>query len=240
LAFVAAGFVIVSSHRARAADTVETWSVGATDVDFYVGYEARGRKSQNGVTYTDMMLGYGLSERLSAYLGTTLAGNGRLGAAEPSFYVGLFGTVVDTQHLDLDLFLDTATTQGPAGTLTVTPAVELNLDADAERQNVGLYLRLSAPFAGATDADAAPTAELAWNPGAYWTVHEGHQLLFEVVWANAREQAASFGGLSVGYNVALSEALELIHELHVNPGHDDEPTSVALMMGLIASLPAAR
>jgi hypothetical protein len=115
----------------KAADTVETWDMGATDVDFYTGFDGIGERSTNRTVYSDIMLGYGIIDRLSAYVGTTLQGNEFFGDSQARIYLGVFGTSVDTDHFNLDLFLDISA-GGPAlSEFRVAPAVELNYDLDS-------------------------------------------------------------------------------------------------------------
>ncbi len=48
------------------------------------------------------------------------------------------------------------------------------------------------------------------------------------------------GGLALGYNVTLSESIELINQLYLDIPQRDDPVAVGLMIGFIATLPSSR
>lgn len=177
---LAAGIWLMAPE-ARAADTVEPWDEGYADVDHYWGYDGIGLDRAERGIYGDMMLGWGIGHTLSPYLGTTLAGDGYLNnfAMEP--YLGLYGNPLDTDHLDLDLFMDFG--QGD-GALTITPAVELNIDASPDLADFGLYTRTGFPITGRADPDDPEDpgkTVIAIEPlvGAYKTLGNS-QVLVEV------------------------------------------------------------
>ncbi len=232
---------------ARANDTVETWDVGATDVDFYLGYDGIGAPRDERATSADLMLGYGLVPNLSAYLGATIEADMDL-AAEPTVYLGVFGTLVDTDHVDFDLFLDVSAGGPGLSSAEIAPSFELNLDASPDLATWGGYLRAGLVAYGRAE-DENPEAgsvgvALDLNPGVYVTVADGHQVLLEYdmrLHANPEEdeEAVSVGGVALGYNVTLSDALELITQAHVSIPTGGEGAAGGVVVGFIATLPAA-
>lgn len=224
-----AALVLAAAAPARASDTVETWDVGATDVDFYVGHD--------GVAFGDIMLGYGVAPRLSAYLGTTLSDG------ETAIYLGVFGTPIDTDHFDLDLFLG-MTNGGPGlSQFELAPAIELNLDLDPDMRSWGAYLRAHLPVHGrpTTDATAATMAadatyHVAPTVGVYRSLGERHQLLLEYS-VDFHPDAVEVGGLAFGYNVAITDGLELINEIYVDIPQAGERVAFGATTGFIATIP---
>ena len=100
---------VATPEPSEAADTVETWDVGATDVELAIGLDGVGPAPAERTHSAVMLLGYGIVERLSAYLGTTLEGDQVLSNGRAYVHLGAFGTLVETDHFDLDLFLDAGT-----------------------------------------------------------------------------------------------------------------------------------
>jgi hypothetical protein len=236
---------------AHAADTVETWDVGASNVDFYAGFDGIGPESANRAIYSDIMLGYGIINRLSAYLGTTLQGNESFGDGQKSIYLGVYGTPVDTDHLDLDLFLNVSVGGAVLSEVQLAPSIELNFDLDPERRSWGAYLRIGMPVysrsraSDTTDAvEHNPAFSAVVNPGIYLSITENHQILLEYDMSfhkwSAAEHPVDVGGVALGYNVKLSESIELINQVYLDIPHPGEPVAVGLMTGFIATLPSAR
>jgi len=229
-----------------AADTVETWDVGATDVDFYLGYDGLGlREAADRAIFGDLMLGYGIVERFSVYLGTTLEANGALADGAASPYLGIFGTVVETDHMDFDLFLDVST-GGPNQTeFQITPSIELNFDGRNNMSTGGLYIRAGVPLHGRSGRLDEMSLDLETVIGAYYTVTAGHQLLveydmgFHPIHGAGHDHVVEVGGLALGYNVTLSERIELINLVVVDIPQSGESVSVGVMVGFIVTLPSS-
>jgi hypothetical protein len=239
---------LVSAFTAEvfAADTTEAFDVGATDLDFYTGVDGLGLPSDERAAFGDMMLGYGLTERLSAYFGATLEGSGAFADGSSTHYLGLYGTPFNTDHLDLDLQLDMAS-GGPEQRLEIRPALELNIDADPEMRTWGMYLRTPLPVYGRkfqTGGEHA-TFHLEATLGTYVQLADGHQLLVEYDMAfhpdpQEGERRTDVGGAAFGYNVVVSDEIELINQVFVDIPQAGDQVSVSLMTGLIATLPSAQ
>ena len=233
---------------ARAADTTEPFALGATDVDVYFGVDGLEAAPEERVLYGDILLGYGLTERLSGFLGVTLEADGRLGGSSPHVHLGGYGCVVDTEHVDLDLMLHVGTGGAAFDEFEIVPGAELNLDADPDMATWGSYLRLAVPVLGRPAPDgsgANPSVAIELTAGGYVMVAEGHQLVVELDAAfrpdpPPKEEPAELGGLALGYNATLSENLELITQLAVDlPQGGDPAAGFGVMAGVIATLPAA-
>ncbi len=236
---------------ARAADTIETWGVGATDVDFYSGLDGMGLSRAEGSIYGDIMLGYGLVEGLAAYVGQKITGNTFFTGGTGATYLGMFGTPVDTQHFDLDLFLGFDLGGAGYSEFGVTPMVELNFDLDPNRLSWGTYVRVGFRLHGhnLSEDEENPQWEthttLATVVGTYYTIARRHQLLleFDFAWKRLRateEREIELGGVALGYNVTLSDRIELITQVHLDVPQPGEQISVGFMTGLIFTLPSVK
>ncbi len=250
-----AAFTLVYPHFAQAVDTTEPFDVGATDVEFYLGAEGLGKGDYEKTLFSEMVLGYGLMDNFSAYFGVSAQSNEALGDGSGSLGFGIYGTPLDTDHVDLDLFLDNSIASGE---FALTPSLELNVDLRPERSLWGIYLRLGEVLTGRdtsveddpetlrideseTRFELAPVTEMTW--GTYWTITEAHQLLLEYDMAFAHnhddgEQTVEIGGLALGYNVTLGDAVEMINQVNVDLPQSGEKLSAGISTGIIVTLPS--
>lgn len=247
-----AGLMHAPLESIKACDTTETWDDGATDLDFYVGFDGIGPKRAERIIYSDIMLGYGLIKNFSAYLGTTLKGNEYLGNGQATIYLGIFGTPLDTSHFDIDLFLDFSGSGTAFSELKITPSSELNFDLDPGQKPWGMYLRIGIPVYGYSvtlntidSIERKIAFSIDLNPGTYLTIAKKHQLFLEYDMSIRpspinEECYADIGEIAIGYNVKISECIELINQISFNIPQQDEPWSIDLMVGFISTLPSAR
>lgn len=238
--------VLVASVAAQAADTVETWEKGAADLDVYMLMEGVGQEGSSQAIAGDVMVGWGLADRFSAHLNTTLQADGYLMNGGTELGIGVFGTAMESDHLDLDLFLDVRSGGEGLSALEVEPAFELNWDAAPDMSTWGTYLRGGLAIAGREAPDKAAGheryADLGLTVGSYWSLDDRHQLLveFDAAWhdhAGGEVSGFETGGVALGYNVFLHDTLELINQVRVDLPQDDERAGVGFLVGLIASLP---
>ncbi|MGI5863859.1 MAG: FeoB-associated Cys-rich membrane protein [Myxococcales bacterium] len=241
LALLAAfGLAAGAPGAARAADTMETFEAGALDVELYAGYEGLGDARENHAIFGDLYLGYGIADRLSAFVGTLVHFDGRLSNPAPDVYLGVFGTPVDTAHFDLDLSLTFDALGDGLRELQLTPGLELNLDLDSPVGPWGLYLRAALPVHGGAGGEPVAVRQVDLIPGAWWSVRDGQQLLLEFATSAHRASPESdgrieTGAIALGYNLALTPALELISQVSVRLPQDDEPAAAGAMLGFIAT-----
>ena len=246
-------FTVISYARTvRAADTVETFGVGATDAEFYLGLDGIGLDENETTFFSDILFGYGLIDRFSAYLGCTLEGTERFSNSAAFINMGLFGTPLETVHVDLDLFLGVVGGGNGFSVFRLTPAMELNLDHDPEMRTYGFYLHAGVPIWGqdrsrvdieATGYDIVFDIETV--VGFYYNVADGHQILIEhdLVFHPAlsgSDSIAEIGGVAFGYNVGLHVAIEMINRVYIDVPGDGESVSVGVMSGIIVTLPSIR
>jgi hypothetical protein len=248
--FVASGLGL--SHPARAADTVEPFDVGVSNLELYTGYDGLGTTFSDQALMGDFLLGIGVLERLSLYLGTTVEGYRRMRAGDGTVNLGVFGTVLDTRHVDIDLVLGLGLGGPGFRGVNVSPAFEINLDREPDLRAYGLYLKGAAVISvSAADPEEGEQAvflhHYVTTVGAYLTLgpKHRHQLLaeFDVGFhpdAGDPERRVDIGGIAVGYNVVLHERLELITQLCVDIPQGDEKAAVGLLAGIIVTLPTGR
>ncbi len=227
---------------ARAADTIETWAPGAADVEFHMGadglHSARERRSLGG----SAVIGYGLLPGLAAYFSASMASDGALVQGANEQTLGLFGTLVEADLMDLDLLLTLQT--GSGGPMVVTPGLEWNLDGDPQMRTWGVYTRLLLPVYGEhaePGVHAAKThLDLVLNPGLYYRLAAAHQVLLEGDLAmeqfGSSGRRTELGGLAAGYNVTLHPSLELISQVYLDLTNSGRPENWGVSLGIIATL----
>ncbi len=243
LALAAGAAIFATSQRVRAADTVEPFEAGTAEVDVYLGLDQLGGVGKAGPVFGDIMLGFGLFRRLGAYFGATLEGTDAFTSGATTHYFGVNGTPLDSNHVDLDLFLELSVSDH----FELRPAFELNVDADPEMRTWGMYLRAPLPIYGRRLSDGEPqtTLRLESTVGAYTRVAPMHELLLEYDMAYRPEPDAGarrieLGAVAAGYNVTLWDGFELINQVSVDIPQGGETASFGVMTGFIATLPFAR
>ena len=241
-------------QAAYAADTTETFDVGATDFEFCLGFDGLGLDKYEKTVSGEALLGYGFMDGFSGYLAASGESNEYFGDGGGLSF-GVFGTPLDTEHIDLDLFLDAGVGSDEFG---VTPALELNFDRAPDLELWGVYLRVEEGLAGrdesvdddpTTAADEsetkfvlAPATGLTF--GTYWTVAPEHQLLLEYDMSLANnpgddEDTLEIGGVALGYNVVLSESIELINQVYFDLPQSEEDFAFGFGFGIIVTMPSA-
>jgi hypothetical protein len=243
--------VLLLPTTALAADTTEAFNIGASDVDLYMGYDGVGLKHDEQVINGEIMLGYGMVENVSAFLGTALSGDNNFASESVTLYFGVFSTVFDSDHFDLDFSVSVTGENADASLISVTPALELNIDRGPELNQWGVYLRTYLPIFGRevepvseeepTDNEIALRIES--TAGAYYTIVEGNQLLLEydmefVPQPGEEERRVNVGSVAFGYNVAISDSVESINQVSVDIPQSGEAASIGFMIGLIATVPS--
>lgn len=246
-------FVLAAPSSAHAADTIEPFGEGATDLEIYAGMEDVAGSKDGRLLASELVVGYGLLDRVSLCLGTQLQSDAALGGGSAAVYLAAITTPLNTRHVDLDLVLQ-GTSDSAMSSFEIAPLFELNVDSAPEMDGWGIYLRGSLPlFSRAApperDPGSAQASELAtrfdWVIGAYLALASRHQILLEVDAAHELDpvpgaRAHELGGVSLGYNIVLSDAIELVHELALDvPQQADERAAFAVTLGLITTLEPA-
>ncbi len=234
---------LLAGGPARAADTIEWFDPGLTDLEFYVGLDGLGPKGQDRLLAAEVIAGFGIIDGLSLTVVTAFEANHRLSDGAVGLGVGLFGTPLDTDHFDIDLVLDVGASGPGFSQLTLTPMAEFNLDLDPEMGSWGMYVRAGAEVAGQADAALPPEVAVLLNPGTYLVLGGRHQILVEYDMAispatSDDEAAVDVGGLAIGYNPTLSDALELVTELYIDLPQQGEEAALGVYLGFVATLPS--
>ncbi|MCB9554971.1 MAG: hypothetical protein H6707_02630 [Deltaproteobacteria bacterium] len=232
--------MLLIASTARAADTTDVWAQGQFDIDLYMGVSGLGQAAQARTVNGELMLGYGIHHRLSSYLRVGLEGSDSLSVGTASIGFGLMVAAYASEHFDIDLFFEICAEEH----LRIQPSLEINVDSDDDLSGYGSYLRTGVAINGHRRSEALGQARsdvdyhINSEVGVYYTLARRHQLLVEFSWdvhPQAQAQKGEIGGVSLGYNVALGRAIELISEIAIDIPGKNEQTAASLMLGLIST-----
>jgi hypothetical protein len=226
--------LLVIAAEARGADTWEGWDPGPTNTEVYVGYSGLGLPLGEQGPGVEYLQGFGLGHSLSTFLSATMQ---VAGATRAGFAAGFFGTPVDTDHVDLDLILVLGQEWRRLDDFSAGAAFELNLDLAPDLSLWGGYLR------GCVHMTGGRTVVLETILGTYLTLAGMHQLLLEadvsfLLSAAEMADAVEVGGIALGYNVLVHEAIELVTQVFLDIPQPGESVSSGVMVGLIWTLPS--
>ncbi|HSW59609.1 MAG TPA: hypothetical protein VLJ60_02355 [bacterium] len=236
--------VIFTMLNLSAADTVETFDPGASNFEFYVGYDGIGLDKNQGSFSAEAVAGFGITERFSALISLSGESNEYFANGSGNAGFGIFGTVVDTDFFDFDLFLNSGI---GTDSFSLAPAIEINIDFKPDLELAGLYFRIEEVFAGRDESTDdkekyAFAAETGLTAGFYYSINEKHQLLLEYDMALLNnpagdEDTVNIGGIALGYNAMIHENIELISQVYYDIPQNDEKHSFGVSVGIIATLP---
>ncbi len=211
-----------------AADTIEPFGPGLSDLEAYVHIlENPGGGETGRAVLAETISGYGFTPRLSGAFGVSWEGVPGQSSSTTALAGTLFGTLVDTPHVDLDAYLGAGAPLDGSRTIEAVPGLEINLDFGPDQAVAGAYLRVEWPLGVPVSSGDARTArpgripaEVTCLVGAYVTLGEGHQLLVELPAGVSLEHGilradAIPGEIVVGYNARVAGAVELITQVAV-------------------------
>lgn len=226
-----------------AADTIETWEAGAGNFEMYSGFEGVGSSTSDQAFASAMLMGWGVANRFSAFVGVSLTADGYFASAESELGLGAFATLYDSDHLDFDLGLDMVVSGPGMNEAVMVPGFEINLDRTPDLSSFGLYLRGAAPIAGGKydDDEIRRHVDLRFTAGTYFTLSPTQQILlqYDITVHDEPEPGVpdvERGALALGYNAILNDSLELISEAWLDVPQGDESYHLGLMVGVIATL----
>ncbi len=226
-----------------AADTIETWDQGAANFEVYSGAGGLGAAEADQSIFGAAVLGWGVAERFSAYLATTLSADSFLANSETTLGFGVFGTPLDSEHVDLDIGLGMAATGPGLSQAVVAPFWEVNLDQLADLGSYGMYLRGVTEVFGTKTACNKPSRsfDVHLTLGSYYSVNSQRQwfLEYEVTIhedPRAGDSELKAGLVHVGYNALLNDNLELITDVQVDIPYGDEDATLGFFVGIVATI----
>lgn len=235
------------TQTARAADTTEVYDIGATDFEFSVGFDGIGLDKYEKELSVAALAGFGFIDALSGYLAVEAASNEYFAEGSAELAAGVFGTPLETNHVDLDLILNFGS---GVDSFEMTPGLELNLDLKNDLALAGLFFRLEETFTGRDESsEEEPESKYVIAPrsglviGAYWTMNPDQQILLEYEMGllhnpSAGEHRFEIAAIALGYNFMVADRLELLGQISFDIPQEDEDFSVGIMLGLISTMPS--
>jgi len=258
-------FVMDFTTPAYSADTWECYDLGFSDFEFYLGVEGLDKTHENVVYNASTYLGFGILPQMSGYLGVMVSSNRYFQEAVGGLNFGIFGTPVDTDHVDLDLILDLNLSGQSFSDFVAAPGLELNFDLDPDLATWGSYISVfqllsgreentpqrNIPQQGSSDGIYIEESNKGKSKfvfvqstylllGTYYTIQEGQQLLLEYdMTFNHRpaedERHMDVGGINVGFNVMLTDGLEMINSVRFDIPQKNEDFAFGISTGFLAT-----
>ena len=243
-------FFLLPVGMARALDTTEPFDPGFFDAEAYWGYDGLGHTVDSREFSNELILGYGLTSRVSIQGGASFVGQDGYFAGEKSLSLGLFAAAIERDHFDLDLMLDFGATGEGFGDYSISPGIEVNYDRDPDMSSWGLYLR-SGPSAfrqwegvGGDTRRRRGLLDYGLNPGAYLRLSPRHELLVEydlsLALGKGRSADETAQLMGLGFNMQISEALELVSQIQHTFPRGGEKAKFGIAVGFIATLPSGK
>lgn len=228
---------------ASALDTTETFDVGFTDVELYFGAEGIGKGDDSAYSFTPL-LGIGLIDRLSLAIETSWNVMPKFYGSISDITMTIFGTPVDTEIFDLDLWVGASDNFIDDGKFSTFVGGEINVDF----KPAGFYIRpdfgwtktiAESEEMGETAEEQAEVEEvlvysIVGAVGAYANVGEKIQIFAEYgqTFERTKDDYEDVGKyFAVGLNWAFLETTELITE--VGWSTDNEEDSYFASIGFI-------
>lgn len=247
VAALAFWMILGSTTPARAADTTETWDQGWFNVESFLGVDGLGRGvAADRLSTLEFMAGYGILDDFAVFMPMAIELDGHFRSPLGRVGLGVFGTPVNTRFVDLDLFLEVGVGGAGFKEWYVMPSLELSLDAHPERLTWGVFLQAGLPIHGRPSeagGGSGPTFAVATVLGAYWRPHPDHELvvefdtMFHPIHASDPPRRVEAGGVALGYNVTLSERVELLSQVSADVPQGGDRWGVGVRFGFILSLP---
>jgi hypothetical protein len=223
-----------------AADTTEPFAPGISDIEVYMAHDGMGRGSADQSIENEFVLGVGLTSRFSAYIHSIHASSTYLTRGSQAFGFGLYGTALESDHLDVDLFLGLCTVDGQDDLMSLTPALELNWDSAANMSTWGLYTRMCSAFYGHEHQNQSRRlTDIGVTLGGYATLRPGHQLLLEYEALRGDRILSDLGwehdSLSLGYNFGIAGNMEMISQVTMSLPQGEHESAYGLKIGFIST-----
>jgi len=226
-----------------AADTTEIFDMGATDIEFYVGYDGISSEKKQGIFSIETVTGFGVTDNISLLINLSGEFGEHFNKRSSGIGLGVFSTLFDSDHFDLDIYLNTGA--GLEG-FYLSPAMEINIDLKPDLELAGIYFRIEQLFVAILEPESSRescvfVAETSITSGIYFKINDSHQLLFEYDMAVLNnpandEERLNIGGIALGYNVTFHENIELISQLYYGIPQNDEKHSFGVSIGTIITM----
>ncbi len=236
-------FALLTSN-AFALDTVEAFDEGLTDAEMYISGGNLNLDRAYKTVGSEIVLGAGLPGGANLTAGLSLEGDGYLNGAGAGA-LGIFGTVIDTVHFDLDLMLNAGFS---ATDIELAPGLELNIDQNNDMSGFGFFsgINLVMGHRETAKGEGEINMDLSFTPGLYYTIAEGNQVLVGTEMTlhldpEDGQDDFEFNAVGLGYNVELVSGFELITEMGVafDQGEKEDELGFNVSVGFVATLPSA-
>jgi hypothetical protein len=216
------GVVALLHSQTFSLDTTEPFDPGFSDNEFYLSFSGQGREL--GAEY---VVGVGVTDKLSTVFSFVTTMNHYFDHAGTELGAGLFLNTVDSDMFKLDFSLGMSSEGG------VGVGMELNFDFERAGIQLGVEEGIAVNADVATETDFTTTV----GPLVYFSINDQMQLLsaFDIAFPDHAD--VEIGGVGLGFNAVVNDAIELISEVGFDIPQGDESFTVGVSLGFVATVP---
>lgn len=234
-------FMLLIVGKPFSINTVETFDPqnGYFSLDF--GFDNLRSKLNGSKVNGQAVLGKGLTQFISAYMGVQIAGKEFLSNGEGGFFLGAITTVYSYNHFALDLTLE-------AGLINEyfysAPGLEINFDLLPDQKFMGFYINAAEHMTGEEAQDDSANSYLAFTPetelnvGYYLSVKEGQQfhIRFDQRFRHNpvnNEPRYEIDALKLGYNLMVVDGFQIQTEFDYYIPEKNHKNQFGFRIGLV-------
>ncbi len=231
-----------------AANTVETFDEKHGYFEINMSYRGIGRAQEEQELISQAIWGKGFTDRLSGYMGMDASSDGYLSLGGFDVMMGIIATPIRQDYFNLDLFAEMGAGDSTYAGVYVDPGFELNFDLAPNQEKGGLYFDVDELLTGADTASEDTTGGLPLHQriftpstnlrcAAYYTVVKGQQLHLQLDQEFHHhpfggQKAYQFKAIRIGYNIMLTDVLQLTTEIALYGPFDDSDRGIGFQIGL--------
>jgi len=228
------GIMMFFPVKGHALDTTEPFEIGFSDFEMSVGFGGIGLYKGNHSLEWEGTIGVGLIEKVSASFSYAMESNEYLDRSVDELGLELFFTALDSRNFDIDVY-------GGFGT---GGCFGLGTELNLELNDFGLQLIVDEGIENQDGAADKLLFTTGIEPMAYYSINEEMQVLtaldFSISFNRpASERALDIGAVSLGFNIVLSDAIELLTEIGLDIPRESEKLSAGMAVRFIATLPGS-
>ncbi|GAB4294411.1 MAG: hypothetical protein Kow0090_09150 [Myxococcota bacterium] len=231
---------LLKTSNASAIDTTEPFNVGFSNVEAYFDSGKIARETEDEFSSLQLIIGGGLTERISLFSSSIVPIDAEFQKCSKTLSFGLLWNFLDTEHFDADIQLEGGLDGANVNVPFLAPMLELNLDFNG----AGLFMQTIVALSREESPSDIHTLEYICSSGiamgAYLNAHKDGQLfiqLFSLFPVEENESSARPENISVGYNMAISNFVELITEGRMHFPHvGNESNDFSFLTGFIFTL----
>ncbi|MFC1585232.1 hypothetical protein ACFL5V_06780 [Fibrobacterota bacterium] len=223
---------ILGSLSLYALDTTEPYDPGFSGFELIGSYSGIGSGRNARAIGWEGLAGIGMTRNFSASLIFAAETDDYLAVGENKFAFELFYTAVDLDKFDLDIF----------GGIGTGGGLGMGMECNIDFPGYGFQLVVEEKLENKINPDDELSLTTGLVPLAYCSLSRAVQLLAGLEFSllhnrESNDRAFNIGAASIGVNLVVVDAIELLTEAGMDIPQDEEGFSMMFAVQLIATLP---